>query len=371
MKKRIAIVGAGFSGCTLARLIAEHTSSSIEIFEKRSHIGGNCHTQLCPITNNLEHVYGPHIFHTNNRDVWDFVNRFGAFYPYKNQVKAHTPRGIFSMPINLHTINQLFNKTFTPEEAEKYIKSIAIPINNPQNFEEQALSMVGETIYKTFFYGYTKKQWGRSPKELPASILKRLPLRFTYNDNYYNALFQGLPKKGYTELMQTMIDHPQIAYTVNTQCGASLVTQFDHVYWSGPIDAFFKHTLGRLRYRTVTFEKSITSALGQGNAVINYTSEQTPYTRVHQHNYFAPWDTHEKGLLIQEYSKETTTSDEPFYPLRLEDDKKLYDAYLALQKPKNLTFLGRLGTYAYLDMDRVIAKAMELFTKHVKEKIYL
>lgn len=364
-------MGAGFSGCTLARLIAEHTDCKIDIFDARSHLGGNCHTKRCPETSNLEHVYGPHIFHTSDADVWAFVNRFAKFIPFKNQVKAHTKNGIFSMPINLHTINQLFNRTFSPFEAKQYIDSVAIPINDPKNFEEQALSMVGEKIYSTFFYGYTKKQWGRSPKELPASILKRLPLRFTYDDNYYNCPHQGLPENGYTALMEGMIDHPRIQCHLGAKCDSSIIEQYDHVYWSGPIDAYFNYSKGRLRYRTVTFKKSHTCAVGQGNAVINYPDEHVPFTRVHQHNYFAPWENHDKGLLIHEFSKETSEEDEPYYPLRLQEDLSLYEQYCKLHTfPSKLTFIGRLGTYAYLDMDKVIKKAMDVFQKHLKEKLY-
>jgi UDP-galactopyranose mutase len=283
---------------------------------------------------------------------------------------------MFGLPMNLLTINQFFGKSMNPAEARTFVESLGDKsITDPQTFEEQALRFIGQDLFKAFFYGYTKKQWGCEPSELPASILKRLPVRFNYDDNYYNTKYQGIPENGYTEIISRMLDHSNIEVRLQSPYEASMETQFDHIFYAGPIDGFFGHSLGRLRYRTVTFERIDAEGDYQGNAVINYTEESVPFTRIHEHKHFTPWETHEKTVAFREYSKATGENDIPYYPLRLPEDLALFDQYqkLGLQHPK-ITFIGRLGTYRYLDMDQVIGEALDLASDvvvKVKKKLDL
>jgi UDP-galactopyranose mutase len=362
MTQSFLIVGAGFSGAVLARELVEHLGASVVVIDSRPHIAGNCHTARDQSTGVMIHEYGPHIFNTNHDDVWGYVKRFGKFGPFVNRVKAKSAQGMFGLPINLLTINQFFGKTMNPAEARSFVESLGDKsISDPQTFEEQALRFIGQDLYKAFFYGYTKKQWGCEPSELPASILKRLPVRFNYDDNYYNTKYQGIPENGYTEIISRMLDHSNIEVRLECPYAASMETQFDHIFYAGPIDGFFGHSLGRLRYRTVTFERIDAEGDYQGNAVINYTEESVPFTRIHEHKHFTPWETHEKTVAFREFSKVTGDNDIPYYPLRLPEDLALFDQYqtLAVEHPK-ITFIGRLGTYRYLDMDQVIGEALDI-----------
>jgi UDP-galactopyranose mutase len=359
---KICIVGAGFSGAVVARELAEGLDDAqVTVLEERSHIGGNCHTERDKATGVMVHVYGPHIFNTSDEKVWEYVNRFGKFGPFVNRVKAHTSKGIFSMPINLHTINQFFGKKFSPNEAKEFIATLGDQsIGEPANFEEQALKMLGRDLYEAFFYGYTKKQWGCNPTELPASVLKRLPVRFNYDDNYYDKRFQGIPIDGYSAIIEKMLQHPRIKVNTGVKFDPSNRPECDHLFYTGPLDAFYGHKLGRLGYRTVTFERHETSGDYQGNAVINYPEMTVPFTRVHEHKHFAPWEQHDRTVYFKEYSKETEASDIPYYPKRLETDKRLLKAYRELgQREENVSFLGRLATYRYMDMAPVIGEAIQ------------
>jgi UDP-galactopyranose mutase len=362
MEHKFLIVGAGFSGAVLANQLAAQLDCVIDVWDERSHVAGNCHTKRDAETNVMVHEYGPHIFNTDKKEIWDFVNSFVEFKPFINRVKANYKGNIYSLPVNLHTINQFFNKTFGPEEAKAFIESLGDKaITDPQSFEEQALKFLGKDLYHAFFYGYTKKQWGCEPSELPASILKRLPVRFNYNDNYYNNIYQGIPVNGYTELVEKLLDSPKINITLNKKFKYSneLFDEYDHIFYTGPIDAFFEYKFGRLGYRTVTFEKHTTDGDHQGNAVINYCDEMVPYTRIHEHKHFAPWEEHEKTVYFKEFSKETTEEDIPYYPKRLDVDKKILEAYRAeAMQSSNLSFLGRLATYRYMDMHHVIGEAL-------------
>jgi UDP-galactopyranose mutase len=367
--KKIAIVGAGFGGATVARILAEQGDVKIDVFDMRPHVAGNCHTARDPKTGVMVHVYGPHIFHTSREDVWSFVNRFGAFGPYTNRVKALTKRGVFSLPINLLTINQFFNKTFDPAGAAAFIKGIGDKnINEPKNFEEQALKFLGRELYENFFLGYTRKQWGMNPTELPASILQRLPVRFNYDDNYFNDKYQGIPFDGYTAMIEKMLKHDRISLTLNHRFDIGERNKYDHVFYSGTIDGFFGYKLGKLRYRTLEFEEFTESGDFQGNAVLNYCEESYPFTRISEHKHFAPWEQHEKTICFREFSRALDKdSDVPFYPLRLAADKKLLDAYAALAKQEeNITFIGRLGTYRYLDMHVVIGESLDMAHAYLK-----
>jgi UDP-galactopyranose mutase len=347
---------------------------TIEIWDERNHLGGNCHTKRDEDTNIMTHQYGPHIFNTDKKYIWDYVNSFVEFRPYVHRVKAKSGNTIFSMPVNLHTINQFFNKNFTPNEAKAFLETKADKtITDPQNFEEQALSFIGKELYEAFFYGYTKKQWGCEPKELPASFLKRIPVRFNYDDNYHTNIFTGIPVDGYTAVMEKMIDNPAIQILLNKKFtpGADSIG-FDHVFYTGPIDAYFDYLHGRLGYRTVTFEKKYAIGDYQGSSQINYCNENVPYTRITEHKHFAPWEQHEKTVYFTEFSKETSIDDVPFYPKRLSMDKALLKKYRELAEIQTgVSFLGRLATYRYMDMHNVIDEAMLLakqFLNAISEK---
>lgn len=366
MSKKYLIVGAGFSGCVLANQLANQLDCTIDIWDERDHIAGNCHTERDEQTNIMVHKYGPHIFNTDKKEIWDYVNSFTEFKPYVHRVKAKWKDSIYSLPVNLHTINQFFNKTFTPAEARDFLETLADKtIANPANFEEQALSFIGKELYEAFFYGYTKKQWGCEPSELPASILKRIPVRFTYDDNYHNNQFTGIPVNGYTAVMEKMTDHPAISITLNKKFGAGMnLHEYDRVFYSGPIDAFFNYQYGRLGYRTVSFEKQYAAGDYQGTTQMNYCEEAIPFTRITEPKHFTPWEQHDKTVYFKEYSKETTENDVPFYPKRLEADKKLLLLYRdAAEKQQQVSFLGRLATYRYMDMHHVIDEAMQLAKK--------
>lgn len=363
----VAIVGAGISGAVIARLLAEQGISSV-VFDKRSHIAGNCHSERDPQTNVMLHVYGPHIFHTDDKEVWDFVNAYSEFMPYTNRVKAVYKGNVYLLPVNLHTINQFFNKTLRPDEARAFIQSKADKsIVDPQNFEEQAISMIGRELYEAFFKGYTRKQWGVEPTELPASILKRLPLRFNYNDNYFNHQYQGMPKEGYTEMVAKILDHELIEVRTDTEFSAAESTAYEHVFWSGALDGYFNFSEGRLGYRTLDFEKFSAEGDYQGTAVINYCEEDVPYTRITEHKHFSPWESHENTTCYREFSRFCTENDVPYYPIRMVKEKELLNRYLdKAMALRNTTFVGRLGTYRYLDMDVTIREAIDVANKYLE-----
>ncbi|MCU6202253.1 UDP-galactopyranose mutase [Enterobacter cloacae] len=363
----VAIVGAGISGAVIARLLAEQGISSV-VFDKRSHIAGNCHSERDPQTNVMLHVYGPHIFHTDDKEVWDFVNAYSEFMPYTNRVKAVYKGNVYLLPVNLHTINQFFNKTLRPDEARAFIESKADKsIVDPQNFEEQAISMIGRELYEAFFKGYTRKQWGVEPTELPSSILKRLPLRFNYNDNYFNHQYQGMPKEGYTEMVAKILDHELIEVRTDTEFSAAESTAYEHVFWSGALDGYFNFSEGRLGYRTLDFEKFSAEGDYQGTAVINYCEEDVPYTRITEHKHFSPWESHENTTCYREFSRFCTENDVPYYPIRMVKEKELLNRYLdKAMALSNTTFVGRLGTYRYLDMDVTIREAIDVANKYLE-----
>lgn len=361
MSAHIGIAGAGFAGAVLARELAASGKYSVEIFDERPHVAGNCHTSRDPASGIMLHHYGPHIFNTSRTDVWEYVNRYATFGGYTNRVKAITARGVFSMPMNLLTINQFFGKVMSPAEAREFLAGVGdASITDPRNFEEQALRFLGRELYENFFYGYTKKQWGVEPTELPAAILQRLPVRFNYDDNYYQQRYQGIPVEGYTAIVEKLLDHPAIKVQVGKRLSAGDCGQFDHLFWSGPLDAYFEHELGRLQYRSLVFERFDATGDYQGNPVINYCEESVAWTRIAEHKHFAPWEEHDLTICFREYSKLAESDDIPYYPLRLQGDKSLLQQYMALaQKTKSVSFIGRLGTYRYLDMHVVIGESLD------------
>lgn len=358
--QKIGIVGAGLSGAVIARELAE-AGFEVEVFDTRPHIGGNCHTERDADTGVMVHIYGPHIFHTDDAEVWDYVNSYETFLPYKNRVKTTSQGQVYSLPVNLHTINQFFGKTFRPEEAREFIEEQADKtITDPQTFEEQALRFVGRDLYEAFFKGYTEKQWGCSPTALPASILKRLPVRFNYDDNYFFHKFQGMPENGYTDMIEKIFDHPKIKVTLGQHVDPRAPHDYAHLFYSGPLDGYFGYEFGRLGYRTLDFERFTYQGDYQGCAVMNYGDASVPYTRITEHKHFSPWESHEGSVCYREFSRACGEDDIPYYPIRLVEEKAQLADYVArANEEKSVTFVGRLATYRYLDMDVTIREALD------------
>lgn len=364
--KNIAIVGAGLSGVIIARKLAE-AGYNVDVFDKRNHVGGNCYTERDASTDVMIHTYGPHIFHTNNKKVWDYITGFGEFKPYTNRVKAVTKGRVYSLPINLHTINQFFEKVLSPDEAQSFIHKLSDKsIVDPSTFEEQALAFVGKELYEGFFKSYTIKQWGISPTELPASILKRLPIRFNYDDNYFSHTYQAMPENGYTPIFNNILNHPNITVHLSSIFSPDDSDKYQHTFYSGTIDGYFDYKIGRLPYRTLDFKREIHEGDFQGCAVMNYCDDSVPYTRITEHKYFTPWEYHKKTVVYKEYSRKCDEADTPYYPVRLVNDKALLKRYITLANSlDNVSFVGRLGTYRYLDMDVTIAEALDTADKYM------
>ena len=358
---RFAIVGAGFSGAVVARELAD-AGHSIEVFDARDHVAGNCHTARHE-TGVMVHTYGPHIFHTQHEHVWQYINRFGEMMPYRHKVKAISQGTMYSLPVNLRTINQFFGRDFDAKQAEEFIQSKAdVTITNPVSFEDQGLRFVGRELYEAFFAGYTAKQWGVEPKELPASILARLPVRFNEDDSYFNHPYQAIPKYGYTPIVEAILNHASIKVRLGTRFDPgshAAFGEFDHVVWTGPIDAYFNFEFGRLGYRTLDFVPEVAEGDYQGHPVVNYCDVNVPYTRITEHKHFAPWESHERTVVYREFSRLCGETDTPYYPIRLVKEKQQLLNYVQKARgAKGVTFIGRLGTYRYLDMDVTIHEAL-------------
>jgi UDP-galactopyranose mutase len=308
----------------------------------------------------MVHTYGPHIFHTQHEHVWEFITRFGVMMPYRHRVRAMVGDKAFQMPMNLTLINEFFGTSFSPAEAEAFIATKAdSTITNPVSFEDQGLRFVGRELYDAFFAGYTKKQWGVDPTELPASVLARLPLRFTADDSYFNHPHQGIPEHGYTPIVQAILEHENISVHLSTRFERSQSSSYDHVVWTGPIDAYFGFEYGRLAYRTLDFEQQVSDGDFQGCPVLNYCDEQVPYTRITEHKHFAPWENHDQTVTYTEFSRLCGENDTPYYPIRLvKETDQLVNYVHQARTQKGVTFLGRLGTYRYLDMDVTIHEAL-------------
>ena len=358
---RFAIVGAGFSGAVVARELAE-AGHSIVVFDARDHVAGNCFTAR-HATGVMVHTYGPHIFHTQHEHVWQYINKFGEMMPYQHRVKAISKQTMYSLPVNLKTINQFFDRNFDADEAEKFIASKADnTITDPVSFEDQGLRFVGRELYEAFFAGYTSKQWGVDPKELPASILARLPVRFNDDDTYFSHPYQAIPKDGYTPIVEAILNHDEISVHLGTRFSPTESKEFgsfDHIIWTGPIDAYFGFEFGRLGYRTLDFVPEVADGDYQGHPVVNYCDTDVPYTRITEHKHFAPWESHDKTIVYREFSRLCGEADTPYYPIRLVKEKEQLLNYVQRARDaKGVTFIGRLGTYRYLDMDVTIHEAL-------------
>lgn len=357
------IVGAGLYGAVFAQQ-AKAAGKQVLVVDKRSHIGGNVYTDT--VEGIHIHTYGAHIFHTNNKAVWDYVNQFTVFNRFTNSPVANYHGTLYSLPFNMYTFHQMWG-VVTPEQARQEIdrQRKAAGITAPQNLEEQAISLVGTDIYEKLVKGYTEKQWGRDCKDLPAFIIKRLPVRFTFDNNYFNALYQGIPVDGYTQMVSNMLDGIEVRLNTDYLQNKKELDALAHkVVYTGPIDAYFGYCLGHLEYRSVRFETQVLDMPNyQGNAVVNYTDRETPFTRIIEHKHFA-FGTQPKTVISREYSSEWHPGDEPYYPVNDEKNSALYTKYAALaDAEKHVLFGGRLGQYKYYDMDAVIAAALDAAAK--------
>ncbi len=360
------VVGSGLYGSVFAHEAKTH-GKSVLVIDKRPNVGGNVYTEKTEGVN--VHKYGAHIFHTNNRKVWDYITQFAEFNRFTNSPLANFKGELYSLPFNMYTFNKMWG-VVTPEEAAARIKEQRKEITSePKNLEEQAISLVGRDVYEKLVKGYTEKQWGRDCKELPAFIIKRLPVRLTFDNNYFNALYQGIPIGGYTKMVERLLEgivvKPNIDYLAHK---AELDAITDKVVYTGPIDTYFGYKLGHLEYRSVRFETEVLDIPNfQGNAAVNYTDSETPWTRIIEHKWFE-FGKDENGndlpktVISREYSSEWKLGDEPYYPVNNEKNASLYAQYKTLaDKEKNVIFGGRLAEYKYYDMDQVIAAALEQF----------
>lgn len=358
------VVGSGLFGSVFARQ-ATDAGKKVLVIDKRPNIAGNVYTEKVEGIN--FHKYGAHIFHTNNTEVWNYVNRFATFNRFTNSPVANYKGELYSMPFNMYTFNKMWG-VVTPEEAAAKIEEQKKEITGePQNLEEQAISLVGRDIYEKLVKGYTEKQWGRDCKELPAFIIKRLPVRLTFDNNYFNALYQGIPIGGYTKLVENLLDGIEVQLNVDYLVDrAKWDAIAEKVVYTGAIDAFFNYSLGNLEYRSVRFENEVLDIPNfQGNAAVNYTDRETPWTRIIEHKWFE-FGKDENGndlpktIISREYSSEWKPGDEPYYPVNDEKNSELYKKYSALaEKEKKVIFGGRLGEYKYYDMDAVIDRALQ------------
>lgn len=363
MSKKIAIVGAGLAGSTIAyELASRNPDWVIDVFEQRKHVAGNIHTERDPETCVMLHKYGPHIFHTTDERIWKWFQQFGTMVPYVQRTKGVSRGEVYSLPINLHTMSQYFGRVMTPREAKEYMEKRKLAqFIGADNFEGYARSQIGDELYAAFIEGYTEKQWGISPHDLPASVFKRLPMRFSFNDNAFDHPFQGIPKDGYTKMIWNMLDVPNINVHRGQKMDNSIDRQFDHVFWTGPIDEFYKWTRGDLPYRTLDFE--VLHGLGdmQGCSVMNWCDREIPWTRSTEHKHFTPWEEHGPSTLTREHPRQMERGDIPYYPIRLAKEQAQLSEYEAMaSKEVKVTFAGRLGTYQYLDMDKTIYHAREI-----------
>lgn len=363
------IVGAGLYGATAAHELRRQ-GKSVLVIEKRNHVGGNIYTE------NIEgiqvHTYGAHIFHTNMKFVWDYVNQFATFNRFTNSPVANYYGELYSLPFSMYTFNKMWG-VVTPEEAFAIIEEQkkAAGISMPKNLEEQAISLVGTDVYEKLIKGYTEKQWGRPCSELPVFIIKRLPVRFTFDNNYFNALYQGIPVGGYSKMIENMLSGVEVKLEsdyLNDKDSWDAIA--NRIIYTGPIDAYFHYVLGPLEYRSVRFETEFLNKPNfQGNAVVNYTDRETPWTRIIEHKWFEFGKDKDGNdlpntVISREYSTKWQVGDEPYYPVNDEKNSALYQNYRTLaQKEKKVVFGGRLGEYKYCDMDTVIAEAVKRFGK--------
>lgn len=368
MKYDYLIVGSGLFGSVFA-YEANKKGKKCLVIDKRSHIGGNIYTE------NIEginvHKYGAHIFHTGNKEVWDYVNSFAEFNRYTNSPIARYKDELYNLPFNMNTFNKLWG-VVTPEEAQTKIEEEKkeANISTPKNLEEQAISLVGKTIYEKLVKGYTEKQWGKRATELPSFIIKRLPVRFTYDNNYFNDTYQGIPIGGYTQIIEKMLTGIDVKLNCDFfENREELVKIASKIIFTGPIDKYYDYCYGKLEYRSLRFETEVLDEVNlQGNAVVNYTEYEIPYTRIIEHKHFEFDTSSPKTVVTKEYPDEWTIDKEPYYTINNDTNNTLYEKYLTLsKKDKNVIFGGRLGQYKYFDMDKVIIEVLTCCEKELSK----
>jgi len=359
------IVGAGIFGLTVAERIANDLQEKVVVIDKRPHIGGNCYSEVNQATGIEVHKYGAHIFHTSDKDVWDYVNRFSGFNSYRHKVVAIHEGLDYTLPINLHTINKLFGQRFTPSEAAALLRSEPREV---RNLEDKAISLVGTRLYKAFIQDYTIKQWGRDPKDLDASVIARLPVRLNYNTDYFSDVWQGIPTIGYTAMFQRMIESPRIEVHLSTDFDSVEVDPRCQVVYTGRLDKYFGYKHGRLKWRSVRLVTKVVDTMDfQGAYVINYSDACYPFTRIVEHRHAHPERNYgDKSVVSWEYAFDTL-DDDPSYPMNLASDKETLVQYLG-EKTK-VIFGGRLGTYRYVDMHTSVKDALTCYYKRIKEHI--
>jgi UDP-galactopyranose mutase len=361
----ILIVGAGLSGAVLAREFAD-AAIPVIVFERSAHPAGHCHTARDQETGIMVHVFGPHIFHSDDAATWQFVSRFGTFRPFNHTVKSSVAGRQYPFPINLVTLQEFFGSAFTPEQARAFLRKSALVYGHtPANFEEQALASVGPALYEAFYRGYTQKQWGRPPRELPASIFSRIPVRFSDDNNYFHHRCVGIPEDGYTALIERMLNHRliDIKYGRPFVPARDLPGGFAHVFHTGELDGFFDFKFGRLPYRSLRFEHFRMQGEYQSTVTVNYPDLEVPFTRITEQKKLTPWEDHDASICTREYPMGCGPSDRPFYPVNLAAGSEMLERYVAeAQGLRGVSFVGRLATFRYIDMDVAIQRARHAAT---------
>lgn len=361
------VVGSGLCGVVFARTVAE-AGHTVLLVDRRNHIGGNCFTES--VEGIQVHRYGPHIFHTNNKGVWDYVNRFAEFNHYRHRGVVRSQDRLFSFPINLTTMHQLWGVT-TPAQAEEKLNELKKPCSSNSSLEEWIVGQVGQELYEIFVQGYTTKQWGRDPSQLPASIIKRIPIRLSWNDNYFDDVYQGIPIGGYTLMIENMLDHPNIRTETNVdffESRTELERSGKKLLFTGKIDEYFDYQFGELEYRSLRFKTVVKKGDFQGTSIVNYADVKVPYTRITEHKHFAMQNS-DRTVLSYEYPQAYEQGREAFYPIRDAVNTKRYEQYQKLAKDSETLFGGRLGTYQYFDMHQVIGQAMAIAERELGSTI--
>jgi UDP-galactopyranose mutase len=368
------VVGSGVFGATIAERIAKDLNERVVVIEQRNHIGGNSFSSKDPQTGIECHHYGSHIFHTSTEAVWRYIGYFCNFNHYQHRVLTWYQNKTYSMPVNLNTINAFYQKNLTPAEVADFLKEELSKeyYQAPANLEQKAISQIGRSIYKALIQGYTQKQWGKDPRTLPSEIINRIPVRYNFDDKYFNDPRQGIPIGGFGQLIGTMLQHPNIKIHLNTDFFTirELIPADCQIIYSGPIDRFFNYRFGRLEWRSLSFEKKMLDIPDfQGIAVMNYAEAGVPYTRIHEFKHLTPEQavSPHQTLICMEYPKNYTTGDEPYYPINTTDNQKIYQQYAAASRQlPHVIFGGRLGSYSYLDMDRAIESALMIYQTKIR-----
>jgi UDP-galactopyranose mutase len=370
----LVVVGSGFFGLTVAERCAAELGLKVLVLDRRHHLGGNAYSEPDPETGIEVHVYGAHLFHTSNKKVWEYVNRFTEFTDYQHRVYTRHHGQVYPMPINLGTINQFFDSAYSPDEARALIREQAAELGGkePENFVEKGVSLIGRPLYEAFIAHYTAKQWQTDPAELSADIISRLPVRYTYDNRYFNDTFEGLPKDGYTAWLERMAAHENIEIRLDTDF-FTVADEFKGrvpIVYTGPVDEYFGRSEGELSWRTLDFEREVVDTGDfQGTSVMNYPDEDVPFTRIHEFRHFHPERTYpdDKTVIMREYSRFAEKGDEPYYPVNTAEDRAKLLKYRDLaQKEPMVLFGGRLGTYKYLDMHMAIGSALSMYENKLK-----